>query len=157
MSASASSVWDYTFTDSFCSSCSPISFSFQQDTPLSIMSGDIFQLPGDQLLSCNVQNVNMYCAGISMYWLSDGEIQINFFREPLDGSWELPDEATFRIPGLDVQATWTNAFSVDPFGIQTQTFSIVDPESAETPEPSSGLLMIPVLAFFVVVRKRQFA
>jgi len=39
------------------------------------------------------------------------------------------------------------AFSVAPWGIDTQTFSIVDPESA--PEPGAALLMLTGLVFLV--------
>jgi PEP-CTERM motif-containing protein len=142
--AQAGSTWEYTFTDTFCTACGTVGFSFSQSEPVSIPQGGIFLLPGDRLSTCRIQNPDLYCQQINMYWRSDGLLEVNLFfgssSYPTD--WQLPDEAQFAVPGaLDVEGVWTNSFSVEPWGIDTQTFSIVDPPES-VPEPSAGHLAL---------------
>ena len=155
--ASAGSIWNYTFSDTFCSSCAPVGFTFSENAPISISPGATFFLEASRLSACQTQNPDMQCERISMYWRSDNQLQVNLFLKSstYPNDWVLPVEAHFAVPALSVEGTWINSFSVEPWGIETQMFSIVDPESA--PEPSAGLLMLAGLvgALFLERRWRQ--
>jgi len=154
--ASAGSIWNYTFSDTFCSSCTPVGFTFSESAPISISPGVTFFLEASQLSSCQTQNPDVQCQQISMYWRSDNQLQVNLFLKSstYPNDWELPVEAHFAVPALNVEGTWINSFSVEPWGIDTQMFSIVDPESA--PEPSAGVLVVTGLvgALFLYRRRR---
>lgn len=155
--ASGGSIWNYTFSDTFCSSCGPVGFTFSESAPISISPGATFFLQGNQLSSCQTQNPDMQCEQISMYWRNDNDLQVNLFLKSSNfpNDWEPPVEAHFAVPALGVEGTWTNSFSVEPWGTDTQIFSIVDPESA--PEPRAGLLMLTGLvgALFLKRRRRE--
>lgn len=89
-----------------------------------------------------------------MYWRNDGQLQVNLFLKssiyPNDS--ELPVETHFAVPALDVEGTWINSFSVEPWGVETQLFSIVDPESA--PEPSPALLTFATVVGVLYFRRQ---
>ena len=153
--AHAGSIWEYTFTDSYCSSCSTVGFSFVQGSPVSIPLGGTFWLPGNQLSTCQTQNPDLFCEQINMYWRGDGLLEVNLFLKSFShpNDWELPDEAQFAVPALDLEGLWTNSFSVAPWGFDSQAFSIVDPESA--PEPGAAVLMLTGLGFLVCFFSRR--
>lgn len=89
-----------------------------------------------------------------MYWRKDNELQVNLFLKSstYPNDWEPPVEAHFAVPALSVEGTWTNSLSVEPWGIDTQIFSIVDPESV--PEPRAGLLMLTGLVGALFLKRR---
>ena len=142
--AQAGTIWEYKFTDAYCSSCGAVGFSFPQHEPISIPKGGVFVLAGNELSTCQTQNPDIYCQHVNMYWRVDGFLQVNLFLGSWSNpsEWILPDEAYFAVPGtLGMEGTWTNSFSVEPWGVDTQTFSIVDPPES-TPEPAAGFLSI---------------
>ncbi|HEY6989896.1 MAG TPA: PEP-CTERM sorting domain-containing protein [Bryobacteraceae bacterium] len=146
----AGSIWNYTFTDYFCKECAAVGFSFSLPAPLELAPNQDFWIPGSQLTSCDTVNPAMYCYGAELYWRSPGVLQVNFSRQfsyPAD--WELPTEAQFQIPGLNVEGVYTNQLGYSGI-VETQVFSIIDPPPADTPEPSalwlllSGLVLIGI-------------
>jgi hypothetical protein len=104
----------------------------------------MFFLVGNELSTCQTQNPDIYCQQLNMYWRVDGLLEVNLFFASLTNptEWLLPDEAQFAVPGtLEIEGTWTNSFSVESWGVDTQTFSIVDPPES-IPEPAAGFFAI---------------
>jgi hypothetical protein len=152
--ASAGSIWNYSFSDTFCSNCGVVGFTFSKSAPISISAGETFVLDGSYLGSCQTVNPTFQCQQINMYWRNDGQLQVNLFLKSsvYPNDWEPPIETHFAVSALDVEGTWVNSFSVEPWGVETQIFSIVDPESA--PEPNSALLAFaPVVGVLYFARR----
>jgi len=148
----AGSIWNYTFTDYFCKECAPVGFSFSLPAALELQPNQDFWIPGSLFTSCDTVNPAMYCYGAELYWRSPGVLQVNFSRQfsyPAD--WELPTEAQFQIPGLNVEGVYTNELRYSGV-VETQLFSIIDPPAADTPEPSPVWLLLSGLAL-VAIRK----
>ena len=114
--ASAGSIWEYTFTDTFCTSCQTLSFMFVEGAPISISPGATFLLDGSDLSSCRTLNPDVQCQQINMYRRSDGQLQVNLFlrSSTYPNDWEPPIEAHFAVPALNLEGIWTNSFRVDP-------------------------------------------
>src|SRR5690242_11542760 len=148
----AGSIWNYTFTDYFCKECAAVGFSFSLPAPLELGLNQNFWIAGSQFTSCDTVNPAMYCFGAELYWRGPGVLQVNFSRQfsyPAD--WELPTEAQFQIPGLNVEGVYTNELHYSGI-VETQLFSIIDPPAADTPEPSPLWLLLSGLAL-IVIRK----
>jgi hypothetical protein len=110
-----------------------------------------FWIPGSQFTSCDTLNPAMYCYGAELYWRNPGLLQVNFSRQfSYAADWELPTEAQFQIPGLNVEGVYTKELRYSGI-VETQMFSIIDPPAVVTPEPSPLWLLLSGLALTAIL------
>jgi len=77
-------------------------------------------------------------------------LQVNFSRQfSYAADWELPTEAQFQIPGLNVEGVYTNELRYGGI-VESQMFSIIDPPAVVTPEPSPLWLLLSGLALIAI-------